>query len=118
MSALPAISRGISRFLFILLVLLGWMLAAALGLMLSGCGGEDALGLVILTVAFVGIVVWPLTLLVLIGLAVLAIRWRPFRDGAAGRTLATAAGIGFAIALLSAAGTLGSAGSCRISFGF
>ena len=68
--------RILGRFLLNVLVLLGWLLSAALAFTLASCTSGDPVSWAILIVIALGFFVWPVTLALLAGAFVLAIRYR------------------------------------------
>ncbi|WP_343716844.1 hypothetical protein [Inquilinus sp.] len=110
MSDAPTIIRMLGRFLLNTLVLLAWMLAAALVYTLASCTSGDPVSWAILIVIAGGFFVWPVTLALLIGAFALAIRY-PYTRSWWRTVLAITA----VLAFLGAAAGLGDRQAC--SFG-
>jgi hypothetical protein len=102
--------RVLGRFLLNALVLLAWLFAAALAFTLASCTSGDPVSWAILIVVALGYFVWPVTLALLIGAVVLAIRYPYTRNW--WRTVVAVAAV---LAFLGAAAGFGDRQAC--SFG-
>ena len=104
--------RILGRFLLNVLVLLAWLLSAALAFTLASCTSGDPFGWGVLFVIVLGYFAWPVTLALLVGALVLAIRRPPTR-----RWLHTIVAIAAILAFLGAAAGLGDRQSCTFGLG-
>jgi hypothetical protein len=107
MSDTVSIIHILGRFLLNVLVVLAWLFAAALAFTLASCTSGDPLSWAILVLVVAGYFLWPVTLALLAGALVLAIRRQPTRSWL--RTIVAVAAI---LAFLAAAAGFGNREAC------